>query len=203
MLNKFSSNRKARNQIRAELGVTSETVVICQIGRIVKWKGNEIFLEAAQKLSRTYNNVVFVVVGNGNEDFVNRLKDMATKYGLETKIHWVGYRSDIATILNGIDVVTVCSTSGEGFPNIIGEAMAVGKPVVASDIGSNAEILDKGGLIVPAGKTGDLVAAWSSLIDNPEFRNQLGRVGNERVREKYSIAKMVHDTHKHLQSPSL
>jgi len=199
-LDKFFQSKQLRLLFRENLEVADSTIVIAQIGRIVNWKGHETYIRAAAQLLDMHSNVKFVIVGDGRPLWVDHLRDLAVSLQLEDNLLWLGSRDDIEVVLNGVDILTVPSSSGEGFPNIIGEAMAIGIPVVATDIGATAEILNECGIVVQPNNVGALVKAWSILINKPGYRRQLGSYGVDQVRRHYSVARMVQRTDDFLRS---
>ena len=162
--------------------------------RIVGWKGLEIFLEAARKSIGVNGNLKFVSVGGGSRELVNRYKQLSSEYGLDQRIIWLGEQSDLTGLLNMIDILTVASTSGEGFPNIIGEAMSTEKPVVATDVGDNTLIVKGGGLIIPPGDSDAMYHAWKQLVDSKSLRVKMGSVGRQRVCDQFSLEVMIERT---------
>lgn len=193
-LSRYFQSPRSRSVFRKTLGLSDSTIIIAQIGRIVDWKGHEIFLRAAEQTISQHDNVKFAIVGDGDYLWVEHLKGLRVTSRLGERLLWFAARDDIEVVLNGIDILTVASISGEGFPNIIGEAMAVGTPIVATNIGATVEILGKGGLIVQPKDIGGLAKAWSALIVDPAYRKQLGNFAVEQVQKYYSIDCMVQRT---------
>jgi glycosyltransferase involved in cell wall biosynthesis len=108
---------------------------------------------------------------------------------------WVrilGYRSDIECLLPGVDVLCLSSAFGEGFPNVLGEAMACGIPCVSTDVGDARRIIEDTGLIVPGRDPASLADAMIDLIDRgPAARAALGRAARERIEKTYSLPRIV------------
>jgi glycosyltransferase involved in cell wall biosynthesis len=105
----------------------------------------------------------------------------------------------VEVVLNGIDILTVPSTSGEGFPNIIAEAMATETPVIATNIGATSDILDETGLIIDPLSEEQLADGLSKLISNSDSRKLLGISGRKKIQEMYTINQMVQQTQNVLQ----
>ena len=195
----YFQSEERRVKARELMGLESQAIVIGIIGRLVEWKGADIFLKAGGELIVRHPDVKFVVVGDGDPNWKESLVRAAGENGLEDNISWMGSRLDVEILLNGIDILTVCSTSGEGFPNIIGEAMASGTAVVASDVGDNRIILDDNELLVPVNDIWSLMRAWSALVENREYRNSVGEKGIRLVKKHYTIDGMVQNTDKVLR----
>ena len=104
----------------------------------------------------------------------------------------LGYRSDIERLLPGVDVLCLSSAFGEGFPNVLGEAMACGIPCVSTDVGDARRIIADTGLIVPARDPASLAHAIIDLIDRgPAGREYLGRAARARIEAEYSLPRIV------------
>jgi glycosyltransferase involved in cell wall biosynthesis len=111
--------------------------------------------------------------------------------GFPESIHLLGERTDISRLMASLDVLT-CASISEGFPNVIGEAMACGVPCVVTDIGDMATIVDGTGVVVPVGNAGAMAQAWESLIcAGPERRRALGQAAREHIRERYNLDGIV------------
>jgi glycosyltransferase involved in cell wall biosynthesis len=171
-----------------------ETIAIAFVGRIVVWKGVDVFIEAAKLLKASAPSVKFVVIGGGEAEFLKTLQESVVQYDLQGDFLWMGPRQDIELLLNGIDVLTVCSKRGEGFPNIIGEALASGTVVVATDVGDNRSIVRNDQLIVPSDDPTTISAVWQFLLDNPEDHSKFGRDGITLSSKLYSVEHMVNQT---------
>jgi len=133
-------------------------------------------------------DVHFVLVGSGVDPRNAELTRRVAECGLVGRVHLLGERHDLAALTPGFDLATLSSAWGEAFPNVIGEAMACGVPVVATDVGDAAEIVADGGRVVPARDSGALASAWDGLLAlGPDALARLGRAARERVRTHYSL----------------
>ncbi len=187
-LAQFRPDPEARRQIRVELGATPEEILIGLVARFHPMKDHATFVRAAERLSAEADNVRFVLCGTGvtwgNAELV-RWIDAA---GLRARFFLLGERSDINRIDAALDVATVASRAVEGFPNVLGEAMACGVPCVATDVGDSAYILGETGRTIAPGDAAALAAAWRYLIDlGPRRRHALGRQAMERIRANFSL----------------
>jgi glycosyltransferase involved in cell wall biosynthesis len=120
---------------------------------------------------------------------------------LAGRCHLLGERDDIPAVTAALDVAALTSLS-EGFPNVIGEAMACGVPVAATSAGETPEILAGIGTVVPCGDPEGMAASWSELLDMPEeARRTLGDAGRARIQDRYGLTRMISSFEKLYQSP--
>jgi len=190
-LDHFSPAPARREQIRAELRLPEETPVVGLVARFDAMKDHETFLQAAARLNEVRPGVHFVLAGMNVDDGNSRLRDRVDELGLSGTVHLLGERSDVEAVYNALDVCTL-SSYGEGFPNVVGEAMACGVPCVVTDVGDAASIVADTGIAVPARDASGLAAGWLSLLDlAPAQRREKGRRARERVVRHYSLERMV------------
>ncbi|MBK1669471.1 hypothetical protein CKO28_15640 [Rhodovibrio sodomensis] len=149
--------------IRAELGLAQDALVVGTVGRIDPMKGHEIFLKAAVELVRAGHAWTFVIVGGGCADRTANLRAQAEELGLKDRMHFTGVRSDTPALYSAMDIYCSASAYGEGFPNVIAEAMACGTPCVVTNIGDSAAIVDGLGKVVPPNDPIGLRDALSEL----------------------------------------
>jgi glycosyltransferase involved in cell wall biosynthesis len=179
-----------RNECRRELGLSSDSIALGYAGRIQKVKRIDILLEAFNQISRVYSNTYLVVVGDGV--LRSHMESYANTLGISDRIIWTGFRKDVHRILAAIDIY-VQTSSNEGLSLSILEAMAARKPVVATDVGGNSEIVKNGitGFLTANGSVAGIVNAVSNLIDNPELRNRLSLAGLKLIQTDFSLPSMV------------
>jgi glycosyltransferase involved in cell wall biosynthesis len=134
-----------------------------------------------------------IIAGGGDlEDF---LKELANEMGIAERVHVLGPRKDVPELMHAIDVFAMPSI-WEGFGLVLLEAMAAGRPIVASRVATIPEVVVDGetGILVPAGDPLALAEALATLADQPRLARQYGEAGRERLRSRFSIEKMVGDT---------
>jgi glycosyltransferase involved in cell wall biosynthesis len=119
------------------------------------------------------------------------LANLIARHGLADRCHLLGRRDDLSALTPALDLATLTSLS-EGFPNVLGEALACGVPCVATDVGDSGVLLDEAGEVVPCGDPQALVAAWERFLAmTPEQRRQVGAKGRATIRSRYSLDRMV------------
>jgi glycosyltransferase involved in cell wall biosynthesis len=188
----FMPSDQARRRLRAELGLSPFTIIIGKIARYHSMKDHDTFLRAAAHLLRFHSGVHFLLAGEKVERTNDELMRLINELKLDTKIHLLGERDDIQQIIAALDIVTSASAYGEGFPNIIGEAMACGVPCVATDVGDSALIIGELGQVVPPKQPQALSEAWRMLIDmGQEGRVALGLSARRHIKEHYSLDSIV------------
>jgi glycosyltransferase involved in cell wall biosynthesis len=160
--------------------------VVLTVARLDPQKGLRDLVEAAALVERA----VFLIVGDGPERVA--LESQIEHRGLSERVRLLGFRSDIAELLAGCDVFVLPSLF-EGLPLSILEAMAAGKPVVATRIGGNADaVVDREtGLLVPVADPAALASAITTLLQSPSLRQRLGAAGRARVEQQFTAEVMV------------
>jgi glycosyltransferase involved in cell wall biosynthesis len=191
---RYKEDKELRKSFRDYYQIDSKDVAFGIICRIVTWKGVTDYIVAASMLAQEYHHAKFFCAGDGDETLIAEYKDVAKKLGV--KIVWLGERQDVEKILNGLDLITVASSQGEGFPNIIGESMAVGKAIVATDVGDNAKILHSIGTIVDKNNPIAIYDAWKEYMNNRDLLFHKSSEARKKVLREYSIQSMVDLTEK-------
>jgi glycosyltransferase involved in cell wall biosynthesis len=178
-----------RADARARLGVERDSFVIGCAARLSAEKNHTGLLDAFALLRRDAPRAVLVCAGDG--PLGDALRGEAKAAGLEPHIRWLGAVEDMHGFYSALDVCVLNSTR-EGLPLCLLEAMSFGIPVVATDVGGVGELLaDDAGLLVPSRAPTLVARALLLLATNPELAAELGRNGNARILERYSIDNMV------------
>jgi glycosyltransferase involved in cell wall biosynthesis len=150
------------------------------------------FLAAAALLKADHPEVRFVLCGSGVTSENAELVGAIRSAGLMGHVLTLGVRSDTPRVFSAFDIATLCSRFGEAFSLYLGEAMACGTPVVATDVGDSAYLVGDTGRIVPPGNPPALASSWGELIQCGEGRRrELGSAARRRVREFFSLQETV------------
>jgi len=180
------ANRTVSNtgSFRREMGIPQDAVLIASAGRLSPEKNYEGLIEAAKVVSGHMPEVYFVVCGDG---FLRLRLELAVKMnGMEKRFNFTGFRSDLDDILAEVDIFVLPSWT-EGLPNVVLEAFACKKPVVATAVGGTPEVVDHGvnGLLTEPGDNVGLAEALMQLASNPELRRSMGENGYRVVADRF------------------
>ena len=169
-----------------------EVFRIALIGRISPWKGQHIFLQAAQSVAERFPNVRFFVIGAALFDehkYDEEIRQLPKKLGIENLVEFTGFCSDIEEVIEGLDLVVHASMTGEPFGQVIIEGMAAGKPVVATNGGGVPEIVEDGstGILVPMGDVQAMADAICEILADPVRAREMGIRGHQRVENHFTV----------------
>ena len=190
-LHKFRPDPALRADVRRELGLESNALLVGLLARFDPMKDHATFLRAAGLLARTEPAVHFLLAGERMTHDNVALSEMIIQEKLEAQVHLLGLRPDPPRLMAALDIFALSSVS-EGFPNVVAEAMACGVPGVVTNVGDSASIVAETGVVVPPRDPTTLAEGWRTLIAlGAQGRQQLGRAASERVRRHYSLEAMV------------
>jgi glycosyltransferase involved in cell wall biosynthesis len=189
----FHPDGEARNKVRREWGIANDKILVGLVARFDPIKDYETFLRAASLVNNTRPDVRFVCVGNGPEDYWKRLKQLSERLALAEKISWVGMRADMSDVYNAFDI-NVSSSTSEGFPNVVGEAMACGVPCVVTDAGDSALLVGDTGFVSPCQDPQALATNLISCIESD--RKYLGLKARRRIEENWNVGRLAEETEK-------
>ena len=191
-LDRFTASAELRAQGRARLGVDADTIVIGMVARLHPQKDHETFIAAAQLLRRTHPAAVFVLAGTGLEAGNTAVVERLRGVNILEQTRLLGEVADTSSLFPCLDVTTLSSAYGEGFPNALGEAMSCEVPCAATDVGDSALLLADTGRVVAPRAPEALAASWRELIDmGREQRRRLGVAARARIQAKFSLAGIV------------
>jgi glycosyltransferase involved in cell wall biosynthesis len=179
-------DREARERVRLEVGVPSDAVVACFVGRLERQKGLDTLLEALGRLDLEKLNLCLVLVGDGS--LKRDLEAQARASGLEEGVRFLSFRNDVEKVLAASDFFVLPSRF-DAMPVALIEAMASGLASVVTDVGDSAELVEHGrlGLVVRPDDVGGLAAAVGRLASDAALRASMGREAYH-ASERYSAA---------------
>lgn len=189
-----------RDAVRRELRLAPGDVAVAIFGRVVEWKGQREFVRAAIAAMRRDPAIRAVVVGDesdGGREYLDAVRTLATSSPFADRFVFAGFRADVEACYAAVDVVVHASITPEPFGMVVPEAMAAGKPVIASDAGGPREVVDEGvdGFLVPPGDVAALTGAILRLSGDAALRGRMGSAGRRKARERFrgdtSAARLV------------
>jgi len=193
-LTRFHVDPDNGRAVRESWGVPMGVPLVGMVGRLDSMKGIPTFLRAAGEILKTRADVKFVCVGDGNPEYSKEVKSLAATLGLRKHLVWAGWMSDMRGVFNALDVL-VSSSVGEGFSNVICEAMACGTPCVVTDVGDSAEIVSETGVVVEKEDEFALANGIAELVDrSPGEKKELREACVRRVEENYGVQTLVNGT---------
>lgn len=190
---RFRPDPSAGRLLRMEWGIADDEKLIGLVGRLDPMKDHSTFLRAAALLRNERKDVRFVCVGDGASGYREKLQALGRELGLEDCLIWAGARGDMLAVYNALDIAS-SSSYGEGFPNVIGEAMACGVPCVVTDIGDSAHIVGDAGIVVPPKDPAALAAGLKLALCRWSTRESFP--GRERIVSFFSVRLLVQTTEK-------
>lgn len=187
--------------LRQEWGAGEGRLLIGLVARLDPMKDHPTFLEAAARLATTLPEVRFVCVGGGPRNYEAELRERAEALGLAGRIIWAGPQTDMPAVYNALDLLCLSSTFGEGFPNVLGEAMACGVPCITTAVGDAVLVVGETGEVAPRGDAPALAQAMLRQLGRLEREGDgLRATCRERVETKFTLDRMVGKTEALLKS---
>jgi glycosyltransferase involved in cell wall biosynthesis len=188
---RFKPDPDARRAVREALGAGPQARLVGVGARYDPMKGHAVFLRAAGSVARAVPEARFVLFGEGMDERNPELMHASRQEGVLNRLILLGRRSDVAEVMNALDLLVLPSIYGEGLPNIVGEAMACGVPCVVSDVGDAARLVGETGVVVPPGEADSLAEGVLALLARPaEELGALGRAARERIAQQYDLRGM-------------
>jgi glycosyltransferase involved in cell wall biosynthesis len=182
----------ARQRARDAMRVPAHASVVATVGRLTAIKRHQLFLQVAAMVAARLPETVFLIAGDG--ELRDELESSSRQLGLESRVRFLGWRRDLATIYAATDVFVLTSRN-EGTPVALIESMACGVPGVSTDIGGIRDVIASPDMGVAVGS--DDAAALSehvvALLDHRERRRLMGACAREWVLERYGVVRLVHD----------
>ncbi|MCI0530097.1 MAG: glycosyltransferase family 4 protein [Nitrospira sp.] len=179
-------------KVRDQYGLLPNQPVIGTVANLFTRKGYEYLIQALVEINQKKAGIHCLIVGEGDEIYRSRLLDMVQKNGLEKVITFAGFQRDVLSYIAAMDIFVLPSIL-EGFGIVLLEAMAMGKPIVATTVGGIPEIVEDQvtGFLVPPRDSSALAQKTIYLLENPSLREKLGQAGRARVFERFSVQRMA------------
>lgn len=182
--------------IRNRYSIKERDLLIGTVSRISPEKKLEYFIQAMPEIKQRIPNSKFLIVGGtyfrSDVDYLNELREMVVKFDLNDAVIFTGFLENIMEIIPILDIV-ISTSPREAFSVTLLEAMAAGKPVIATDIPANQEAIvnQKTGILIPAQDASALLDAVIYLLTNPDVGYKMGQAGKERVETMFSVDKQI------------
>lgn len=191
---RFCFDAAGREHMRQVWGLPDSAVLVGLVGRLDPIKGHSTFMKAAALLALTDTDWRFVCVGDGAPDYRSSLQQQAAELGLDQRLVWAGARDDMPAVYSALDIAS-SSSYGEGFPNIVAEAMACSRPCVVTDVGDSAWIVGAFGTVVPSRDPVALAQGLEQMRHRIHARGDMVAEGaRKRIVDMFSIESLVRST---------
>jgi glycosyltransferase involved in cell wall biosynthesis len=191
---RFKPDYSAGLKVRDEWGIDEETITIGLIGRLDPMKDHATFLRAVKIFNQEGCSVRFVCIGDGKGPCKSEIHSLCRTLGLNGSLIWAGEMEDMLSVYNAIDIITSSSLS-EGFPNVIGEAMACGVPCVVTDVGDSAIIVGETGVIVNPEDPQALADGWRRMLKHLEDKSySIKEMARARIVSHYNSEIFIRKT---------
>jgi glycosyltransferase involved in cell wall biosynthesis len=204
-ISRFRQRSDDGQSVRKELGLQAADPIVAMICRLAPLKGIEDYLAAAALVVESIPGARFLIVGEGyvsgggpmtaDREYRAGLESIAHRLGLDGKVVFTGFRSDIPRLLQTVTVSVLPSLS-EGLSNVVLESMAAGVPVIATRVGGIPEAVSNGvtGLLVPPSDPRELATAICRVLASRDLAERLGESGRQHVIDQFSLDRMIADT---------
>ncbi len=184
----YRTNESDVSPLRQQLGLEARFIV-GHFSRLSPWKGQHVLLEA---LAHCPNDVAAILVGDalfGEQDYVQHLHSLVAALGLEERVRFLGFRSDIVQLMSACDLVAHTSTAPEPFGRVIIEAMLCGRPVVAARAGGVVELVEHGvtGWLVSPGEPQQLAEVITTCRNQPEHTATIAHQAQSQASQRFHL----------------
>jgi glycosyltransferase involved in cell wall biosynthesis len=189
---RFAPDPRGAAELRRSWGVAPDERLIGLVARLDPMKDHGTFLAAAQILARRRPDVRFVCIGDGPEPYKSRVLSGLAHGGLGDRLQFRGFTPEMPAAYSAMDVVTSSSAFGEGFSNVIAEAMACGTPCVVTDVGDSRLIVGDTGSVVPVKDPEAMANAWETLLS--QANRSRSAECRQRVVDRFSVENLAEAT---------
>ncbi len=196
---------RGKTDIRSEFKLEKTTPLVGCVGRLEHWKGQDVFIRAAAIVSQQRPETKFLVVGGevegrGRESFGRYCRTLAENLGIKDQVIFTGQRTDVAPIMESLDVFVHASVTPDPLPGVVMEAMACATTVVGAEAGGVPEEMTdrKTGYLYPPGNASVMAEKIIRLLDSPEMAKSMGQAGRKRVYtvfEKKQLCQKIEDVY--------
>ena len=179
-----------RREFLSELGFSEQTQLACYIGRLARQKRIEDLVWAFQMLRQIHPDCGMLIVGDGPERY--KLEELSRHFGCDHLVRFLGHQPDSLRYVKHVDCVWLAS-GYEGMSNSLMEAMAAGKPVVASDIPANRELVEEGvtGYLASLGDSTAFAQFTREIFLHPDRAKAFGEAGREKMKSEHSLSQLI------------
>jgi len=187
----FKPQKESALELRKQWGAEKDTILIGLVGRIDPMKDHATFLKAAEIVVKNEKNIRFICIGDGPTTYKDEIVALGERLGLSRHLVWASFLKNMPLVYNALDIV--CSSSiTEGFPNVIGEAMACGVPCVVTDVGDSSWIVGSTGIVVPPNNPQALAEGLLKcrIMSNKKTSTQ----ARLRIEKNFSLKELVERT---------
>ena len=169
----FCPKKSIDQTLRNELGISNDSPLLGYVGRYHPMKDLGNLIRSLTLLNQNLKNVNAVLVGSNIDHNNKELMNLIDEYKLNHRVHLVGERNDISSFMNSIDLLVLCSSYGEAFPNVLNEAMSCGTPCVTTNIGDSALIVGNTGWVIPPNDSDALAQAINKALEEKQSNQKL------------------------------
>ena len=187
---RFKKDEKKREEFRKKYNLNEHDIAIGMVARIDYMKGYTIFSHSAKRLLEKYDNLKFFSIGDGDKSIKKACEKILGKFN-DAKFIWLGKQNNVEDFYSGFDIA-VSSSFGEGFSNVIAEAMSSELPCVVTDVGDSKVIVRDCGKGVVTNSVDALVEGLEEMMQEDYIK--LGKCSRQRIVENFSIETMVKKT---------
>ncbi len=182
--------------VRREFGLASDTPLVGSVGQLIPWKGQDDFLQVAARVLCDLPEARFLIIGQeveSHQGFQTVLEELALTLGIGDHVIFTGFRQDVPSLIASMDVFLHCAVQPDPLPRVILEAMALGRPVVATNTGGIPEMIKGGrsGILAPPRDVEGLAEGTISLLSDRDLAGRMGQAARARAEERFSIAQHV------------
>lgn len=188
-LGKFSFSNMISREVRSDLGIPKSAKVIGHIARLHPMKNHSLFFYVSIRLAIEYPELHFIVCGKGvpNSDAAKTIPEE-----VNSRFHLLDESDEVPKLMSAINIFCLSSSWGEGFPNVLGEAMALKIPCVTTDVGDSKLVVGSTGIVIETGDKNGLMGGIKDLLGkSPEKFSCLGVEARKRIEQNYSLSEIV------------